>query len=181
MMIKMKSLKIILGFLFLPLILISCDSVEPKDSKTLDKYGSDTDYVIYSVVLDSVKLLDKKLVLMDSTQFESTVSFNNNYYKTNLPEAEDETFNNYISRNQTNVKLEKIEGVNSVYYSEVENPFQNGTIVSLSKVGYNENKTQAILTIGITYAPLAGYGSLFLLKFENGKWKVVGSIMTWIS
>ncbi|MFZ1290917.1 MAG: hypothetical protein WAR79_12550 [Melioribacteraceae bacterium] len=177
-----KTLKIFLTFLCFVLVQIACENTtEPNNSKTSEEYGTGDDYLIYSVVLDSVQLDNKTFIMIDSTNEESFISGNIDYFLTNLPDAEEETLYNYISQNQTKIKLKKIEGINFTFYSEQENPNQSGTRVSLSRVGYNWNKTQAILTIGIIYAPLAGYGSLFLLNYKNGKWSVKASIMTWIS
>ncbi len=59
-------------------------------------------------------------------------------------------------------------------------PNSSGTI-SFSRIGYNTNKTQAMVGLGNMYASLGGEGSLIFLKLENNRWVIVKIIPTWIS
>jgi len=176
------SLKSVLMFVIVILILTSCDSVEPNDSVRSSRYGTGNDYSIYSVVLETIQLQDDAiLVLSDSTQYESFINENIEYFLDNIPNAEEETFYNYISQNQTKAQLKRIYNIKFLFQSEYSTSNKNAVHVTISKIGYNKNSTQAILTIGVIYAPLAGSGSLVFLEKENGIWKIKESIMTWIS
>ncbi|HNW91400.1 MAG TPA: hypothetical protein PKM88_00630 [bacterium] len=54
-------------------------------------------------------------------------------------------------------------------------------IVALSLPGYNENRTEALLSFSSTMGPLAGSGHLVMLARRPGGWQVVARAKTWIS
>jgi len=179
---NLRIFKLFLTLLFFVLIQTSCDSVEPNDSNRSRDYGTGTDYLIYSAVLKTIQTQDDEIIVIsDSTQYESFISTNIEYFLNNLPDTEEETLNNYISQNQTKIQLKGIENINFLFQSEYISSVKNDVHVTLPRIGYNENNTQAILTMGVLYAPLAGSGSLILLEFENGVWIIKNSIMTCIS
>jgi hypothetical protein len=53
--------------------------------------------------------------------------------------------------------------------------------MSVSRIGYNSAKTQALLYIGNLCGGLCGTGQVFLLVKDDGAWKVQYVAMTWIS
>ena len=119
-------------------------------------------------------------MLNDSTNGENFDSTSVNYYSENIPGLEPETIYDYINANKSKTKLKKISGVNFIFASEYNNN-QKKVDVSLSRVGYNKLRTQAIVTMGALYAPLDGIGKLFFLVKSGSKWIINKSIMTWIS
>jgi hypothetical protein len=54
-------------------------------------------------------------------------------------------------------------------------------IVYLSRVGFNNNETQALLYFAHQYTEAAGEGFLVLLKNTQGKWKQIAQTNVWIS
>ncbi len=54
-------------------------------------------------------------------------------------------------------------------------------IVWLSRVGFNSNRSQALLYFGNQYTEYAGEGYLILLTKMNGAWKVAAQVTVWIS
>ena len=48
-------------------------------------------------------------------------------------------------------------------------------------ISISENKTKAIVNVGINFAPLNGSGYIFLLNKEQGAWKVKSIISAWVS
>ena len=54
-------------------------------------------------------------------------------------------------------------------------------IVRLSRVGFNKNKTQALLYFAGQYAPAAGEGYLILLGKTSSEWKIITQVTVWIS
>jgi hypothetical protein len=54
-------------------------------------------------------------------------------------------------------------------------------IMRLSRVGFSGDVTQAVVYVGNQSHYLAGAGYYYLLARENGAWRVVTSVMTWIS
>jgi hypothetical protein len=59
-------------------------------------------------------------------------------------------------------------------------PVATGTI-NLSRVGFDNDKTGAIIYIGIQSDFLIGRGDFLLLAKDNGKWRIVDKVMIWIS
>lgn len=53
--------------------------------------------------------------------------------------------------------------------------------MSLSRVGFNKDATQAIVYLGNVCGGLCGSGQFFLLAKDNGKWKIKLSSMAWVS
>ncbi len=53
--------------------------------------------------------------------------------------------------------------------------------MSVSRIGCNSAKTQALVYIGNLCGGLCGTGQVFLLVKEGGAWKVQYVTMTWIS
>ena len=45
----------------------------------------------------------------------------------------------------------------------------------------NRQNTRAVLSVGLTFGPLNGSGYDYVFRKENGVWKVVGVLFTWIS
>jgi hypothetical protein len=51
----------------------------------------------------------------------------------------------------------------------------------VSRVGFSSDGKQALVYVGIVWAPLAGAGTYYVLSYVEGKWMRIGSIMVWIS
>lgn len=62
-----------------------------------------------------------------------------------------------------------------------ENYPEAGAIISISRVGFNAEHTQAIIEVGYATGPLGGEGDYVLLDKENGVWKVQYLLGAWIS
>ncbi len=54
-------------------------------------------------------------------------------------------------------------------------------IISLSQIGFNNQKTQAVFEISHMAASLAGGGSIIYLQKEDNKWVVKDILYTWVS
>jgi len=54
-------------------------------------------------------------------------------------------------------------------------------IMTLSRVGFNEQMDQALVYLGIQSDWLAGSGNFFLLNKIEGSWVIDQQVMTWVS
>lgn len=54
-------------------------------------------------------------------------------------------------------------------------------IITLSRVGFNEQMDQALVYLGIQSHWLAGSGKYFLLKKVDGMWIIDQQVLTWVS
>ena len=65
---------------------------------------------------------------------------------------------------------------------EINNLYPNRFgIVNFSRIGFNKDKTQAIVDIGFLQSGLSGFGMLILFEKKNDKWIVTKKINTWIA
>jgi len=157
-------------------VLMSCNSVDPTE------FGYGDDYLIYSKVLnETITEKDILIVLQDSTRQESSIQNNFQYYLEHFPEADSATLGNYVRVNQTKVKLKKIPGLNFVFRSEYDKSQSKTVNVDLSNIGYNSVRTEAFVSMGALYGPLAGSGALLFLVKINNQWIIKKSVITWIS
>jgi hypothetical protein len=123
--------------------------------------------------------------------------------KDGYPEMDTTVFSDYILVNDTvyylrnkfsvaskNVTLVSAEEIQYIFGKPEINkgweefyrryPDSNGTI-SFSRIGYNKDKTRAMVELGNMYASLGGEGRMIFLKIENNEWKITKAIPTWIS
>jgi hypothetical protein len=56
-----------------------------------------------------------------------------------------------------------------------------GSIITLSRVGFSQDKSQALIFVGYQCDWLCGQGNYILLTKKGGDWKVEKKSMTWIS
>ena len=54
-------------------------------------------------------------------------------------------------------------------------------ITTLSRVGFNRERTEALVYMGAQLHYLAGAGNLYRLEKQDGVWKIVEKVMLWIS
>jgi hypothetical protein len=169
--------KVLCSGLFLYSCLTSCDN-----SVESGEYGYSDDYLIYSKVLsETINDEGILIVLTDSTEQDSFIQNNIEYYLERFPDADRGTLENYITANQSKSKLCRIPGIKFVFQSDYNGSADKKVNVYLSNVGYNSNKTEAFVSMGALYAPLVGSGSLIFLVKINNQWQIQKRVMTWIS
>ncbi|HNW92689.1 MAG TPA: hypothetical protein PKM88_07270 [bacterium] len=74
-------------------------------------------------------------------------------------------------------KKDQIEMLTAVY---ARYPGAQG-ITSFSRVGFNQDKTEALVYVGTTRGFLWGYGGTMLLRKQDGRWRKVQQFVSWIS
>jgi hypothetical protein len=179
----------LIGLLFIALSFTSCRDVITDSFYPYEERGiSHEEYQVLSVIMDSLFSHQRsgEIYVADST---SAMGFGN---------ASSEELDQRIKYIQ-----EKIENVNSstlqdfkyknLRLSKIYNHFNTALPcvisdrshiygkVTLSRVGFNRDHTQACAYAGILWAPLAGAGSYYILSYTRGKWRIVNSLLAWIS
>jgi hypothetical protein len=116
--------------------------------------------------------------------------------KNSLPEAESQTLDNYLLRNESPEQLRVWNpGINYVlvtnrelptsatnFWDEFYKKFPHSSgIVSFSSVGFNDQHDQAFVYAARSCGGLCGAGDFVLLKKVNGEWKIVGEECLWVS
>lgn len=54
-------------------------------------------------------------------------------------------------------------------------------IISVSRVGFNKEKNQAVVYVGLQSDYLAGRGVIFLLEKKDNSWQIKKQTLLWIS
>lgn len=169
----------------------------------------DVDYQIYSTVLTEPQTNSKQLIVFQTSSKGMSISeeIGSNSYvkflKSEIPDLDLAVFTDYnrINANAVNfdnkftvnsktVKLVGEEELNFIFSGSDVNggwekfykkyPNSNG-YTRFSRIGYNTDKTCAVLEIGNFYASLGAGGAIVFLKKENALWKIVKIQMTWVS
>jgi len=182
-----------------------CDRVkEPYNPCALDNYGvngdkilSQDEYTLYRLVLNKIKPQGQQKVLVsDSTLFEDFTDRLDNIYE-QIPELSPETVQNYFLKNQKKGIIGRLPFVNKKFllvkwdntkkvYVDANNHSYNLKdsciygIISLSYIGFNDSKTQAVVSVVDYGAPLVAVSYLVFFVKEK-EWVIKKEILLWIS
>ncbi len=86
-----------------------------------------------------------------------------------------------ISKKELNEIFTKEKGLEKGWDAFYQKYLNSSGIVEISRAGFNDNKTQAIIYFSNKHADLGGEGDLVFLAIEEGKWIVKEQVMLWIS
>ena len=104
------------------------------------------------------------------------------YIKKNLkPYRFDNSFDTCLNIHLTSPKSDSKEDY-KLWRDRLLQLHNNPTIIYFSRVGLNSNNTEAVFSVSYKNLKfLRGSGKLFYLRKQNGKWKIMTSIRSWIS
>jgi hypothetical protein len=137
----------------------------------------------------SLDFMKSKVVKSDQAQ---------NYIAEEMPEVEQETFEDFKMKNTEPYPLHSFfdvsipiilvsqEELNEIFENEdwddiFLKKYNSSVIVTLSRVGFNETMDQALVYSGISTTLKFGIGYYVLLVKEGGHWKVQNGIEAWYS
>jgi hypothetical protein len=204
-----KSLKYVFFSVFILTLLSNCTKDDKSNGPEFRLKASDQldelDYRLYSLIMGDMFTTSENLVVQQGTQ-PAFLIYNNPYYQSlldEIPELDTTIFPDYDLKNDTvyflgnkfdvaskEVSLVSNEEINYIFnttdinsgWEKFYRRFPNSPgIISLSRIGYNTGKTQALVQMGIMYASLGGDGLMIYLRIENNKWKIIRTIPTWVS
>jgi hypothetical protein len=156
---------------------------------------------VYSVLLGEYQ--GQKVILYDSTEsgFEDMEDDAVPEYVHNAaPNAEGDTLENYLVRNDASHPLPKKLRIGVDYqlmsHKQMDEIFNSSEdawtefykrypgspgIITFSRVGFNQDFSEALVYMARQSDYLAGTGSLIRLQKQNGVWKIMEEIGLWIS
>lgn len=181
--------------------------LEPTVTPRLTSLLSQEEYSVYDGIIKAQYLGERVKLVVISDHTTTSVSpgdsgvdpSNMAFIQKNLPEVEAATLQNFIQANQQQYLLgrqfnlgvkyvliskEEMKSIFeddkgwSVFYQRY--PDSQGTM-TLSRVGFNDKGTQAVVYVGNQADWLAGTGNVYLLEKINGQWTVKNHTMVWIS
>lgn len=133
-----------------------------------------------------------------STNFELDSPQSVAYIREGLAGLSDETFSNFIKRNQEPADLSPQMQIGAKYilvgndelneimaqsngWERFHEKFPNSGYTQFSHAGFNAEMDQAFVYVGRMAGPLMGYGSYYLLEKQAGRWVIKEELMAWIS
>jgi hypothetical protein len=163
------------------------------------------EYEVYSALMDrSNDGRSAKLVVINEQT--SVHAFNGldellKEARQNVPEIEDQTLDDFQAKNRQPHRLKNLfrlhaEKISLASQQEIESYFGEGGgwwrdfyarypqadgFWTLSRIGFNADRTQALAYFGHSCGDLCGNGGLLFLGKEHGTWKVKGGAGFWIS
>lgn len=156
------------------------------------------DYAVYSTIINGKQYNDEAIVVNDYTSRGLLANAKNLNQK--ISSLTEDIINDYQAKNEENQKLENNFSVGSkvIFISEKEENqlFRKGQdgwakfhkkylkaerMISFSRVGFNQERTQALVNISMGCGWLCGEGGFVLLQKENGKWIILQDIGLWAS
>lgn len=180
-------MKKILVVLMLALALNCTRSKAPFEPLVL---GEGEEYAVYRVALNNLKSDSFQTIVMPDSTADYIVE-RSTYILDNMPGLEDETLTDFNQANSEKKLLLPIANlalkcylanrrdIPAIYDLKTKYPDAQA-LVELSRVGFNSEKTQALVYISTIWAPLAGVGNLVFLVKEN-TWQVKKTVVVWIS
>ncbi len=205
----MRTMKYLLFTLFVMTLLTNCSKDDKGNSPEFPLKASDSlddlDYRLYTLVLEEHFTHSENLVVYQEIQPGSPINDHSfiQYLKAEYPDLDTTVFYDpilasdsvYYLENRFNVASKKVSLVSA---DEIQYIFSNSDInkgweefyrrypdspgtISFSRIGYNTNKTQAVVSMGNMYASLGGEGRMIFLTLIYNRWQIAKSVPTWIS
>jgi hypothetical protein len=187
-----KIIFMLLSFSFAVLVINGCRDEEfdfPNFHWSENERGvQNQEYEVLSVILDSLYQNQESGVIYvaDSTWASGITQSTSEaadqrieYMQEKMPDASFSTLQDFKSKNLKSYRIHNM--FNTKLRCELADRSKIYGKVTLSRVGFNRNNTQAFAYAGVLYAPLAGSGSYYILTYSRGRWKITGTLMAWIS
>jgi hypothetical protein len=188
--------------LLLILILLLSDPVGARCAAALaNQRDSDAEeYAVYSALIDKVYAREgaKLVILADYPSWDVHAREGHQYLRTLMPSVPEEMRNDYEARNKRayrlkerlNVKvpylLVSVKGCRELSRSRERKEYRAlcpdlSWSMTLSRVGFNGEKNQAVVYVGIRCRGLCGSGEYLLLEKEEGAWEIRERRRVWAS
>ena len=120
------------------------------------------------------------------------------YITSGLPNASNETLDNFFQRNRQSTQLSPDMQLNIHYVLVSAEEFSavmdkpNGWeafykkyspsgYMQFSRVGFNNTLDQAIIYVGVIPGPMMGSGNYYLLEKKAGQWSIREQVLAWVS
>lgn len=139
------------------------------------------EYVVFKALLREKR---KSYVVLDEPPDE-VFGIKTEFFEKEFPDIQSDTLTNYVDRNKVPLKIHPppfdfdYSVVNKKgFEKKLEKESQ---YYELSRVGFSNNGKQAFVYFSDVCKALCGKGAYYLLKKEDGNWKVVKESVTWLS
>jgi len=120
------------------------------------------------------------------------------YITSGLPNASNETLDDFFQRNRQSTKLapDMQLGIHYILVSADEfsavmdqpdgwdafhKKYSPSGYMQFSRVGFNDTVDQAIVYVGSIPGPMMGSGNYYLLEKQGGQWSIREQVLAWVS
>jgi hypothetical protein len=120
------------------------------------------------------------------------------YIASGLPNASNETLDNFFQRNRQSTQLapDMQLGIHYILVSADEfsavmdrpngwdafyKKYSPSGYMQFSRVGFNDTVDQAIVYVGSIPGPMMGSGNYYLLEKKGGQWSIREQVLAWVS
>jgi hypothetical protein len=162
--------------------------LEPAASGRTEEFAFDEAAVYTALLTDTSGYPSDTLAVADST-VNWDMSLHSDYLKQKMPSLQNGTLEDFLKVNMEKSSLRDlaVDGKTILFFNrreiwdwEKNAPNAHGA-VSLSKIGFNANGTQALVYHSVYWAPLAAVGNVTLLEKHGDAWRLVRTLRIWIS
>jgi hypothetical protein len=190
----------VLWFLTIAWVFTACGRPQPTPATPVPE--SSDEYAVYSALIQT-RYIDpgsvELVVIQDQTSIEWVNDDALSYIEQELGGVTRDLLQDFTDKNQETRDLEAALNlsVDYVFISQAEQealfstdtgwtefyekyPASQG-LLSLSRVGFNPQRDQALVYVGNQSDWLLGVGFYFLLAQRDGAWKVVEEIFAWVT
>ena len=158
---------------------------------------------IYEKIIDAYTLKHKQpndnrtsvtLIILETPYYMKKPEIGNFFvYKTQYKKLEENTFIDFVNKNQEDLQMGNIKYSNVeiviINHEQSKNweelfttyPNWNFSILEFSNIGFNEEKSQAFVYYGFNSGALAAGGIYIIFEKKRGKWKEKAVIPAWTS
>lgn len=179
----------------------SCSSAQSIESANVER----EEYAVYSAMIPMIYggARANHLVIVNPTLYAGSTKSKGNIEFTfpGGPPVSQQTFDDFLQRNKSNRWLTRKFDLNCEYvlvdaveiktiasfkpmddWKEFHRKYPEAAgYVTLSRVGFNETRDQALMLTSFVCHPLCDEGVYILLAKSDGAWKVVNTARAWIS
>jgi hypothetical protein len=178
----------ILTTVVLVLLITGCSKDEPTAPPQSLTSFTTNEYAVLGILVDSLLSQSSIAVLVvdDSTDngvfssADTMLAHILQYVSQHVPALTAETMADFQAKNIRRTYVDAPMKIHpaAVRASETDTVWPS---CQVSRVGFSSDGKQALVYVGIVWAPLAGAGTYYVLSYVEGKWMRIGSIMVWIS
>jgi hypothetical protein len=163
----------------------------------------DDEYAVYAALIEDRYLwegVDLIVIRNETTLFELGPDVTFEQVSRSAPALEEETYADFLAVNEEPTpldgsldlgfevalvspqELEEIFAADVGSYDAFYERFPNSQgVMELSRVGFNADRSQALVYVGNQHAPLGGAGYYLILNKDDGAWQVDSELPLWIS
>jgi hypothetical protein len=165
---------------------------------------SEDEYLVYAVVIpEIIWSKDIPALIEYDTCSPSRLEKQRSYLKENLPNLQEETLADFVIQDEKAGRLQEsqfdfnhvfVDTKNYLVSKEIgkeehllfswelfRRDHKEGSLICLSRVGFNQDHTQAFLYATSGMDSLAGQGYYLLLSYEKEIWKIERLLFAWMS